>query len=243
MNITNFEFNGFELRTIVDEKGEVFFVASDVAKSLDYRNASDMTRNLDEDEVRTHKMRTNAGDREMLLITEPGLYMAIMKSRKPEAKSFQKWVTSEVLPSIRKTGSYTLDLDDHHKVVEAYLEKSKALQIASQERDHAIKTKAQISDKKTATAMATASAKSRENAKLKIALGQSVDYLTIRAVEKYTGKKFPFQPLVAYCNAKGYEKMYAPSIDDFRHRMYPADAWLEVYAIDIKKIIVETFCQ
>jgi len=103
-NVTNFDFNGLQLRTIT---GEPWFVASDVAKVLEYRNAPDMTRNIDDDEVRTQILRTNAGDREMLLISEPCLYMSIMRSRKAEAKVFQKWVTSVVLPSIRKTGSYS----------------------------------------------------------------------------------------------------------------------------------------
>lgn len=87
--------------------GEPWFVAQDVAAALDYSVAKDMTRNLDDDEKGGQIVPTLGGDQEMTVINESGLYSAILKSRKPEAKTFKKWVTSEVLPSIRKTGSYT----------------------------------------------------------------------------------------------------------------------------------------
>lgn len=87
--------------------GEPWFVAQDVAAALDYSVAKDMTRNLDDDEKGGQIVPTLGGDQEMTVINESGLYSAILKSRKPEAKAFKKWVTSEVLPSIRKTGSYT----------------------------------------------------------------------------------------------------------------------------------------
>lgn len=87
--------------------GEPWFVAGDVAGALDYSEAKDMTRNLDDDEKGRQIVPTLGGDQEMTVINESGLYSAILKSRKPEAKAFKKWVTSEVLPSIRKTGSYT----------------------------------------------------------------------------------------------------------------------------------------
>ena len=83
-----------------------WFVAADVAGVLQYRNAPDMTRSLDDDEKGTQIVRTPGGNQEMLVINESGLYSAILRSRKPEAKRFKKWVTAEVLPSIRKTGMY-----------------------------------------------------------------------------------------------------------------------------------------
>lgn len=106
-----FQFNTTELRVIQDEQGELWFVASDVAIALEYRDAANMVRNLDEDEADTHilSIRSENGveqDREVTVINESGLYSSILKSRKPEAKKFKKWVTSEVLPTIRKTGRY-----------------------------------------------------------------------------------------------------------------------------------------
>jgi len=101
-----FDFEGRPVRVVTDIKGEPWFVAADVAQSLEYRMASDMTRSLDDDEKGTQIVRTPSGDQEMLVINESGLYSAILKSRKPEAKRFKRWVTSEVLPAIRKTGAY-----------------------------------------------------------------------------------------------------------------------------------------
>jgi prophage antirepressor-like protein len=103
-----FDFEGRPVRVVTDAQGEPWFVAADVAQSLDYRMASDMTRSLDDDEKGTQIVRTPSGDQEMLVINESGLYSAILKSRKPEAKRFKRWVTHEVLPAIRKTGRYAL---------------------------------------------------------------------------------------------------------------------------------------
>lgn len=111
--IVPFQFETHQIRTVADEQGEPWFVATDVAEVLGYRNAPDMTRLLDDDEAATHNLRIRSEngveqDREMTIISESGLYACILKSRKPEAKRFRKWVTAEVLPSIRKTGRYAI---------------------------------------------------------------------------------------------------------------------------------------
>lgn len=116
MSLTTFNFNQVNVYTIVAETGDIWFVASDIASILGYRNAPDMTRNLDDDEKSTHILRTLGGDQEKTIINESGLYSAILKSRKPEAKAFKKWVTSEVLPSIRKTGSYSVPKQQPEKI-------------------------------------------------------------------------------------------------------------------------------
>lgn len=100
-----YAFTSTDLRIILID-GEVWFAATDVATALGYRMASDMTRILDDDERGTHIVRTPGGNQEVTVINESGLYCCILKSRKPEAKKFKRWVTHEVLPSIRKTGSY-----------------------------------------------------------------------------------------------------------------------------------------
>ena len=100
-----FDFESNEVRTLLIDD-QPWFVAADVAAALNYRMASDMTGNLDDDEKGTQNVRTPYGDQEMNVINESGLYSAILRSRKPEAKRFKKWVTSEVLPAIRKHGRY-----------------------------------------------------------------------------------------------------------------------------------------
>ncbi|WP_447891393.1 BRO-N domain-containing protein [Pseudomonas atacamensis] len=103
-----FEFETQAVRVVSDDAGEAWFVASDIATVLEYRTASDMTRHLDDDEKGTRNVRTLGGEQEMTIINEAGLYSAILKSRKPAAKRFKRWVTHDVLPSLRKTGSYSL---------------------------------------------------------------------------------------------------------------------------------------
>jgi prophage antirepressor-like protein len=102
-----FNFQSYTVRVIVRD-GDPWFVASDVADALEYRDAPDMTRVLDEDEIgSTHIVRsTQGGNPNAAIISESGLYHAILKSRKPKAKPFRRWVTGEVLPAIRKTGRY-----------------------------------------------------------------------------------------------------------------------------------------
>lgn len=107
-SITPFAFETTDIRVVTNDQGEPWFVAGDVADLLGYRNAPDMTRLLDDDEKGTHNLRTLGGEQEMTLISESGLYACILKSRRPEAKTFRKWVTGEVLPSLRKTGRYAV---------------------------------------------------------------------------------------------------------------------------------------
>src|SRR5690606_15010770 len=85
---------------------EPWFVAKDVAGILGFEHTPTMTRTLDEDEKGVHIIHTLGGEQQMTIINEPGLYSVILKSRKPEAKQFKRWVTHEVIPSIRKHGAY-----------------------------------------------------------------------------------------------------------------------------------------
>lgn len=109
-SFTNDQFG--TVRAVRDENGEPMFVAGDVAKILGYRMASDMTRRLEEDEKGTRSVRTPGGEQQMAVITEPGLYSAILGSRVPEARAFKRWVTHEVLPALRRDGGYMVARDE-----------------------------------------------------------------------------------------------------------------------------------
>lgn len=85
-----------------------WFAAPDVAGILGYNQAKDMTRNLDEDEKGRQIVPTLGGDQELSIISESGLYNAIFRSRRDEAKEFRRWVTGTVLPEIRRTGRFAL---------------------------------------------------------------------------------------------------------------------------------------
>jgi prophage antirepressor-like protein len=99
-----FDFEDSPIRT-VDRQGEAWFVAADICRALEIGNVSDVIRSLDEDESTLDTIE--GSHRPTNLINEFGLYSLILKSRKPEAKRFKRWITHEVLPSIRKTGSYS----------------------------------------------------------------------------------------------------------------------------------------
>ena len=94
------------VRVVQNENGEPLWVAKDICDILEYREVSKTLSKLDDDEKGTKIIRTLGGDQEMSVINESGLYNLIFRSNKPEAKPFKKWVTAEVLPSIRKTGGY-----------------------------------------------------------------------------------------------------------------------------------------
>lgn len=109
--IQKFDFKGSSLRTLTDEAGEPWFVAKDVCDILGMSNPSMAVTALDKDEVaqidpKDYLGSENRSNQAVNIVSEPGLYKLIMRSRKPEAKEFQRWVTHEVLPQIRKTGGY-----------------------------------------------------------------------------------------------------------------------------------------
>lgn len=106
MSIQVFESAEFGTVRVSTQDGEPWFVASDIAKALGYRMASDMNRRLDDDEKGTRSVRTPGGTQEMTVISEAGLYGAVLGSKLPEAKAFKRWVTHEVLPAIRRDGGY-----------------------------------------------------------------------------------------------------------------------------------------
>ena len=101
-----------ELRVVQDEQGEPWFVAKDVCDALGLGRQHDSTRYLDDDEKGEGLVNTSSGVQTMVTVNEPGLYRLILKSRKPEAKAFQRWVTHEVLPAIRKDGGYMVARDE-----------------------------------------------------------------------------------------------------------------------------------
>lgn len=102
-----------EVRTVV-VNDEPMFCLIDICKALEIKNATDVAKRLDEDELTRLNLGSRAG--ETNFITESGLYAVILRSDKPNAKKFRKWVTSEVLPTIRKTGSYNKPMSTAEKI-------------------------------------------------------------------------------------------------------------------------------
>ncbi|BFT64672.1 BRO family protein [Pseudomonas moorei] len=104
-NVVPFNFGDISVRVVM-QGGDPWWVSSDVAQALEYSLPSAMTRHLDDEEKGMSTIHTLGGDQKMQVINESGLYSAIFKSRKESARRFKKWVTGEVLPTIRKTGSF-----------------------------------------------------------------------------------------------------------------------------------------
>jgi len=101
-----FNYQSKEVRTVIKD-GEPWFVAKDVCDILEIKNPSDAMSRLDEDEKNTIVLNEGIGNPERSIVSESGLYNLILGSRKPEAKQFKRWITHEVIPSIRKTGTYS----------------------------------------------------------------------------------------------------------------------------------------
>ncbi len=102
--IQMFNFNGNDIR-VIDKGGQPWWVAKDVCDILEL-DVTSGARGLDDDEKGLHTMQTPGGIQQMSIVSEPGVYSLVLRSRKPEAKAFKRWITHEVIPAIRKHGGY-----------------------------------------------------------------------------------------------------------------------------------------
>lgn len=222
-----------EVRTILIND-EPYFVGKDITEILGYQNASKaISDHVDEEDKLNNDSLLSLGQRGGWLINESGLYSLILSSKLPSAKKFKRWVTSEVLPEIRKTGAYSRIPKSYPEALRLYADEVEQKELMQKQRDEAIRTKAWISDKKTATAMNTASQKSKEAEKLKIKLDLEMSYATVKKVELETGRKYNWQDLKKYCQSAGLGWNKAFDANYGSVNSYPAEAWKNVYGIDI----------
>ncbi len=225
-----------EVRTILIND-EPYFVGKDITEILGYQNASKaISDHVDEEDKLNNESLLSLGQRGGWLINESGLYSLILSSKLPSAKKFKRWVTSKVLPQIRKTGEFKMSPKSYAETLRALADEVEQRELMQKQRDEAIRTKAWISDKKTATAMNTASQKSKEVEKLKIELDRSKKFASIKAVEISLKQKFDWKPLRNYCTAHELEM---PKIFDANYgkvRTYPAKAWDAIYGIDLYEL-------
>lgn len=123
-----FPYSTNEVRVVMIEDSP-WFVAQDVCSVLEQPDTSKVCSRLDEDEKLIRTLCVSGQNREILVINESGLYSLILTSRKPEAKKFKKWVTNEVLPTIRKTGKYEMPKPQDR--AEEYITRTQLDQIAN----------------------------------------------------------------------------------------------------------------
>lgn len=174
-----FKFQSHEVRTVTDERGEPWFVAKDVCDVLGVADHTTATRDLESDEKGTHSVRTPGGDQSMLTVSESGLYALIFKSRKPDAKVFRKWVTSEVLPAIRRDGGYMLMRENE--------------------------TPEDLMARALVVARETLARSEQRRKQLEIELDKSKEWYTVKRMEKLNpDQTFPWQPLKRYSVQLGY---------------------------------------
>ena len=122
-----FENEAFGKVRVIERNNEPWFVGKDVAEILGYvRPAEAIRKHVDTEDTLKQRTLTNGGEQELLVINESGLYSLILSSKLPAAKQFKRWVTSEILPAIRKTGSYSANQDIKAREVEARLNNSRA---------------------------------------------------------------------------------------------------------------------
>lgn len=132
------------VRTVIRE-GQPWFVAADVCRVLEIEPTA--TRRLDEDEKDTLRLtQGTSGNPNVTIVNEPGLYSLVLGSRKPEAKAFKRWITHEVVPTIRKTGAYGLTLPQDYPSALRALADSYERENALQEQNAALLPKAYFAD-------------------------------------------------------------------------------------------------
>lgn len=182
-NMQTFVFETGSVRTI-EKDGEVFFVGKDVCKRLGYKDSNSAMCNHCKGVVKHHPLCTAGGTQKVRILSESDVMRLICSSKLPEAEKFERWVFDEVLPAIRKHGGYLTA----QKVEEAILDPDTIIRLATElkkereKRLEAERTKAHISDRKTATALATASAAVRQLNKIKDEIGNGRNYKRVTCI-------------------------------------------------------------
>lgn len=149
-NLQIFNFNQDEQVRTTDYNGQPMFCLTDICKILDLSNVTEVKKRLNEKGLSSIETPTNGGIQKLLYINESNLYKVIFQSRKPEAEKFTEWVTSKVLPSIRKTGMYATDelLDNPDLLIAAAtkLKEERAARLAAEKEVQALTPKAEFYD-------------------------------------------------------------------------------------------------
>ncbi|ADR52914.1 prophage antirepressor [Candidatus Liberibacter solanacearum CLso-ZC1] len=108
-NIIPFEFESNKIRTVVDKDNTILFVAKDIAEALGYKNSNEAVNEHCKGVVKRYPLKTDGGIQKVRVILESDVYRLIVKSKLPSAEKFERWVFEEVLPTLRKTGSYSIN--------------------------------------------------------------------------------------------------------------------------------------
>ncbi|WP_025120635.1 MULTISPECIES: BRO family protein [unclassified Serratia (in: enterobacteria)] len=235
-------------------EGKPVFFAVEVAKALGYEKPHQALEYNCKSLIKVNFLQCKElglGDRPkgIILLTEPDLYRLILRSKLPSAEKVQDWVCEEVLPSIRQTGGYQLPVNS--PVPQSFAEALRlAADLADQnlqltdERDHAVRTKAHIDSRRAATAcqrnstyQRIANRAIRERDEMAARFGASKEWASTAAVWRATGIWYGYRRLMRWCDDNDLFDTYCydPNTDD-RALCYPHQAWIDVYGVDIDKL-------
>lgn len=179
----------------------------------------------------THPNTGSQQHREFLLTKEQCIDLVTGYNAELRIKINRRWAELELQVSLP---SYMIE--DPIKRAEKWIEEAKQKQLAIQERDHAIATKAEIGSRREATALGRLSAKVKEVESLKVQLDKSLDFASIKAVEIATGRKFGWHALKKWSKANSSEIKTIPDPNFGEVKTYHKDAWLAVYNINLSSI-------
>lgn len=240
-----FKYEDKDIRIIMIDT-EPWFVAKDICEILGLETTSKAIERLDDDEKLIEKIFLAGQNRDVSIISESGLYSLVLRSNKPEAKQFKRYVTHEILPSIRKHGAYMTD-DIYEKIsadpdfgirLLTDLKNERArVKMLDEQRKYAELTKSWISDRQTATAMNTASQLSRENNKLRTELGLSKDYASIKCVQIITDEAYDWRKLLKYSNSHNINIKKIPDANYGEVNAYHKSVWYDCYNVCLKDLI------
>jgi prophage antirepressor-like protein len=216
--LQSFQYSDYSVRTTIVD-GVPWFVAKDLCGVLGISKYRDAVSRLDDDERGSVKVDTLGGKQELATVSESGMYALVLRSRKSEAQAFRKWITSEVLPSIRKTGGYSAIAQPSNTVAlpQNYIEALKAL-VAAEEQKALLEAEKQLLED--------------ANHGLSEALDELFDYSSIIRVAKYNNASeslFTWHRLKAVSNQMGIEVKKAPCPRFGEKNLYSHDVWRIAY--------------
>jgi len=214
-NIIIFTHEMFGEIRVTDNNGEPWFIAKDIAERLDYDQASSLLKIIEDEDKNSIISTLNPNSvcpQKVSIINESGLYQAIMRSTKPEAKQFKRWVCKEVLPAIRKTGSYSVqpqlpDFNNPIAAARAWADECEAKQLALKQAEYQNKA---LTTSQTRNATLT-----REKKKLEANLRGYQEfvslsvYLSTEKISRYARNygNIGISPIVCHLKRKGEESV------------------------------------